>query len=154
MAKYQITRSCGHTETVNIGGPVKNRDYLAEKEAEKLCLDCYRAKQAQQRATENQASATANQASGLPALQGTEKQVAWAETIRAKVHTSLSALQHQLQANLDSGKGTMEQQSAARTGIEIIRATLARTSAAEWIDGRDTAMDRDWLIRQVKAAQN
>lgn len=44
-----------------------------------VCSDC----QAKERALENAKAAEANQAKGLPALTGTEKQIAWAEKIRA-----------------------------------------------------------------------
>lgn len=55
MAKYQIERSCGHTETVNIGGRVKDRDRKAEWEAGRLCWDCYRKERAaKEQATESE----------------------------------------------------------------------------------------------------
>lgn len=38
-----------------------------------------------------------------------------------------------------------------RIGREIIAATLARTSAHDWIEGRDTTLDRHWLLREVRA---
>ena len=60
MAKHLIKRACGHEETVNICGPVKDRDRTAEYESTRLCFECYRAER-------DAASAQAAADSGLPA---------------------------------------------------------------------------------------
>lgn len=82
MAKFSITRSCGHTETINIGGKQSDRARQAEYEATKLCYDCYKAAQAAKQAQANEAAKISANEAGLPALQGSEKQIAWAETLR------------------------------------------------------------------------
>lgn len=146
MSKYDITRSCGHTETINIGGKVSERDRQAEYEAGKLCYECYKAKQAEQRAAESKAAAEAAQSSGLPALTGSEKQVAWAETIRAAAAQSLGALRPMLAAAPEANRKT------ADIAIGIIDATLARTSAHDWIESRAISYDRAWLSAQTKKA--
>lgn len=146
MAKYTITRACGHTETVQIAGPVAGRDRRAEYEAKKLCYDCYRAEQAKKRSAESQAAAEAAKASGLPALIGSQKKIAWAETIRAAAAQSLNAMRPMLQAAPEANR------NAADIALGIIDATLARTSAHDWIESRATTYDRAWLSTQTKKA--
>jgi len=144
MAKYQITRACGHTETAQIAGPVAGRDRQAEYESGKLCYECYKAEQAKQRAAESQAAGEAAKSSGLPVLTGSEKQIAWAETIRASASQSLNAMRPMLQAAPEANR------KAADIAIGIIDATLARTSAHDWIESRATSYDRAWLAAQTK----
>jgi hypothetical protein len=144
MAKYRITRTCGHPETLQIAGPVAGRDRQAEYESGRLCYECYKAEQAKQRTAASQTAAEAAKASGLPSLTGSDKQVAWAETIRAVAVQSLNALRPMLQAAPD--------RKAADIAIGIIDATLARTSAHDWIESRPTTYDRAWLSVQTKKA--
>lgn len=40
MAKYQVVHSCGHSETVDISGPQKDRNRKAEWMSEQLCPEC------------------------------------------------------------------------------------------------------------------
>jgi hypothetical protein len=84
MAKYTITRSCGHEETIQIFGKVANRDGIARFESRKPCECCRFAK----RDADNAAAAESNQSAGLPTLRGSAKQVAWAESIRAATRPS------------------------------------------------------------------
>lgn len=146
MSKYDITRSCGHVETINIGGKVSERDNQAEYESGKLCYECYKAKQAEHRAAESKAAAEASQSAGMPALTGSEKQVAWAQTIRAAAAQSLNALRTMLQAAPEANR------KAADIALGIIDGTLARTSAHDWIESRAVSYDRTWLATQTKKA--
>lgn len=42
MAKYSVTRSCGHTETVSLDGKVSERTRRLDWEATRTCLACYK----------------------------------------------------------------------------------------------------------------
>jgi len=140
MSKKTITRSCGHTETVNISGPYKGRERQAEYEATKQCKACWQAEQEAKRAAANTAAADAAQAAGRPELQGTEKQVAWATTIREAKCGELQALAANVIAQ--QGDGIRSQvTSAAVARIE------AETSAAWWIEHRN-----ETPIALIKAA--
>jgi hypothetical protein len=75
MAKYYITHSCGHEATHDLLDPINGRESRAAWLEKQPCMDC-------KRAAENAAAKEAN--AGLPALEGNEKQIAWAESIRAK----------------------------------------------------------------------
>jgi hypothetical protein len=81
MAKFYITHSCGCKETHNIVGKESLRDGKADWLASRMCAACYK-----QDRTTKAAEATNH----LPALTGTEKQVAWAVTIRAALILKLA----------------------------------------------------------------
>jgi len=142
MSKYTITRKCGHEEVINIVGKVSERDRKAEWEEGRLCYDCWKAEQAAERAAESNAAAEEAKAEGLPRLEGSEKQIAWAETIRAKMLLDLSALEtrHKIyQAKLDSGDfppDTPEEKiNAARDELAKNAVAIGRiksNSAAKW----------------------
>lgn len=76
--KHTITHACGHTITHDIFGRVRDRDGKERWLAERPCLSCCRE-------GENAANAQAAAKAGLPALTGSEKQVAWATTVRQKL---------------------------------------------------------------------
>jgi hypothetical protein len=82
MAWYDVDYSCGHSGRVNLIGPGKQREWKLECEAEKLCFECYQAKLQAEREVANKAAAEQAKEMELPELAGTEKQVAWANTLR------------------------------------------------------------------------
>lgn len=148
MTKTVINHTCGHSSIENLQGPYKGREERAAYLAGRICPDCYRAEQDAARAAAAAAAAEQAQAAGLPALSGSTKQIAWAEQIRAKAATELAALEAAFAAAEAAGKGDP---AAIALGRAIMAETLSRTSAAAWIDGRDTTHSRDWLSRAVKA---
>ena len=90
MSKYNVTFACGHTSTVDIVGPCKDRERKLAWYAESGdCPQCYKAKMDAQRAKEaaerkeaSEAAAANAKAYGLPELTGSEKQIEWALLIR------------------------------------------------------------------------
>lgn len=140
MSKYQITRACGHAETVNIGGKVSERDRLAGYEERKMCYECYKAKQAADRAAATEAASADAQTKNLPDLQGSDKQIAWAETIRASM---LKMADYLPRFDALEAAGTIDPVQAA-TKRMILR-VQACNSAKWYIDNREavgaTAMD-------------
>lgn len=82
MAWYYGTYSCGHEGRVQVYGPSKDRQWKADSEFGKVCPDCYKEFLAQKREEETKKAMELAKAMDLPPLQGTEKQVAWAEKIR------------------------------------------------------------------------
>jgi len=91
MAKYDITYACGHVETVKLYGPNKDRERRIASMSAGVCDACYKARKDAEHAAANASAAAANAAGGLPALVGSEKQVAWAESLRAE---RLAAIKH------------------------------------------------------------
>jgi hypothetical protein len=85
MAWYYGTFACGHEGRTNIIGPIKDREWKAERAFAKICSDCYKKLSEELREQENKEAAERAKEMNLPELAGTEKQVAWANTIRQKL---------------------------------------------------------------------
>lgn len=110
----------------------------------KLCYDCYSQEKAARIEIERkdalEAAMAAKEAAGLPDLKGSEKQVAWAETIRAEQREKLlealpKALTPQIEAYFK----------------EDIDAYLAETSAHTWIERRNNPVGGRWLGERLVA---
>lgn len=84
MPKYTVTFACGHTDVVKLTGPRHTREWIVENKKSELCPDCYKAQIEAKREEERAAALDEAKEQDLPALVGTEKQVAWAVTIRQK----------------------------------------------------------------------
>jgi hypothetical protein len=138
MAKYYITHACGHVEVHDIGGPIKGRDWQETRLKERVCSDCY------SKGLSDRASEQARQ-EGLPALVGSEKQVAWAETLRRKAiewyedrnHLMWVLRKIPVPANFTEGLTQEHHQAIAEALKErIIQMVSAQTSAKWFIDHR------------------
>ncbi|MFI8206677.1 hypothetical protein [Streptomyces sp. NPDC085937] len=124
MAKYTVTRACGHQERVDLIGPHRKREYALEQMEGSDCYACVEEK----RQKENEENAAAARAAGWPTLTGSERQMAWAETLRA----AAVAKTRDSAAWWPEKYPELEENPA---GI-IEAALLAQTSAAWWIDNR------------------
>jgi len=133
MAKYTVTYRCGHKGEVQICGPQKDRQGKADYEATKLCKTCWQADQDASRAAANAEAAEAAQTAGRPELQGTEKQVAWATTIRENKALEFAT------AQVNAAKAGPE---CAGIFEAIAGRILAQTAASWWIDRRDETATR------------
>ena len=85
MSWYYGTFSCGHEGRVNITGPTKNRQWIADRKFEELCKECYEKKLEADRQKANEEAEEKAKEMELVGLTGTEKQVAWANTLRQKL---------------------------------------------------------------------
>jgi len=85
MAGYSGTFSCGHEGKVHVTGPMKNRQWIVDRKFEGLCPECYEKHLEEERIKANEVAAEKAKEMELPELQGTEKQVAWANTLRQKM---------------------------------------------------------------------
>lgn len=119
MAKYTITHTCGHQVEVQLFGKYADREKQIARMESCKCSECLKAEA-------NAKAAQANENRGLAELTGSEKQIAWAETIRSRVYECLDNLVQF--ANNDKSqdmiKGWREKMNA-------------QVSAAWWIDNRD-----------------
>ena len=84
MAWYYGTYSCGHEGRTNVIGPTKNRQWIADKRFEDLCPECKEQFILEEREKKNKKAMELAEKMELPSLEGTEKQVAWANTLRQK----------------------------------------------------------------------
>lgn len=135
MAQYVVTRICGHEETVALFGKHRDREWrLSAVEPQKLCHECWQKEVEKKRAEETRLAAEEAKESGLPAMVGTEKQVAWAERIRLQMLGGMEELitraQNQREAMAKLGLSA-ENIDAAMKAIQ------QKTSASWWIDHRD-----------------
>lgn len=125
MAKERITRSCGHAEEINLFGPYAERQRRREYEARRLCRACW----ARRREEVGAAAADSNAAAGLPPLEGTERQIAWAEQIRAGIIArDLAGVRTALARIADP-----EQRQLAERWLAAV---LGQREAGWWIDRR------------------
>jgi len=151
MAKYTIEHICGHSEDMQIYGPTRERQGKADWLASRDCAECYARKLQAQRAEASAQAAAQSAAAGLPALTGSDKQVAWAESIRAAAVAILIPLRDKLRN--PPRALSAEEITAQSTAISIVEAALARTSAHEWIESRATIYDVVWLKSEVRKQQ-
>lgn len=119
MAKYTITHTCGHQVEVQLFGKYADREKQIARMESCKCPECLKAET-------NAKAAQANENRGLAELTGSEKQIAWAETIRSRAYECLDEL---------------VQFCVNDQGHVIIKAWRAKLdeqqTAAWWIDNRD-----------------
>ncbi len=139
MAKYHVKRTCGHYEDVDLVGPSTDRERrIAWLERSGVCSECYRARQ-------SAAIAERSAERKLPTLTGSEKQIAWANTIRdrliravegfgAELDRQVEIRNHQEQWLTDEERAEVH---AIRERIALTLVWLAsQTEARWWIDRR------------------
>lgn len=139
MAWTTINYSCGHVGQVQMYGKHSERGRkVVWMEKNVLCDECA----AKARDEGNRKAAATNAEAGLPSLTGTEKQVAWAESLRRAAYQLLTA-----------DKAAMEIVSRVVTRGQSLGLTPEMLKAAH-IDSRETAaaMLRE-LIGKMFAAQ-
>jgi hypothetical protein len=132
MAKYTVTYTCGHTDTIQLIGPIRDREWRLAREGEKLCPDCYRAKLEADRQKQNSEAAEANRIDGLPELQGSEKAVAWAESIRKSMIDKFDKL---FMSKIPDEKKA-EHPEEYRSVVKGFEALKQHVDASWWIDNR------------------
>lgn len=143
MAQWTITHSCGHEETHQLYGPGTDRSRKAAWLETTLCSECYRIELVARREAESAEAIASNADAGLSALTGSAKQIAWAESIRARL---IPAMREMLAAAIaaapDDANVPEVQEIAARIEGE--------TSAHQWIEWRD--LEAGQLIRRLYQA--
>lgn len=133
MANYDVTHSCRHSRSVALYGPMRDRESKLSWMERSLCPECYQNQLQSERAKASVEAAQKSKLEGLPKLEGSPKQVAWAETIRRKILDELeeSARDYEPQIVADM--------------VDRIRLTLQSSSSKWWIDHRD----RSWNVHGI-----
>lgn len=132
MALYEIRHSCGHTVETQIYGTNVHgeREREAERMAARPCPECRWAAEEARRRAANAEAARANAEAGMAALDGSPKQVAWAEGIRAGMHRELSEL-------IDGMRRRPECGPENEAMMDACLASFRAEASAEWfIDNR------------------
>lgn len=132
MAHYTVTHTCGHKSEQQLYGKEKDRQSRLEWLATVPCLTCKR---------ENDRLKAEAASASLPALQGSEKQVAWATTIRAQ---ALASIEEQL-SELERRSG-QSREINPEIG-QALEALKAETLASWWIDRRGSTLS---LLREKR----
>lgn len=134
MAKYDVTFSCGHSEIMRLFGPAYERerrlDYFARAA---LCEACRI--EARQRAKSDATAHAASvaQAEGYPVLLGTEKQIAWAVTLRQEAMRVLTSLRN---------RGIESERERLNRIVDLVSAwLLGFTESKWWIERRPSESD-------------
>lgn len=110
------------------------------------CPECAAKRIQAQRAAENAKAKEEAEASGFPELQGTERQVAWANTIRAKFVALADELMESAKAEKDQDKRAINEAIAAM----VKRRLLAHVKASWYIDNRDGMYEARDVISLLK----
>jgi hypothetical protein len=143
MAKANFTYACGHEGSVverNRRAADRRAAYLASQD----CWEC-------QKAAQSKAAAEAAQQQGLPALTGTPKQIAWAESIRQQ---TLAELEKASAALIERQRRSPYSEAAAREledALALIASEIRNTTNSKtWIeDLRVGAVRDDCLVEQI-----
>lgn len=130
MAWYYGTHTCGHEGEINVIGPGKHREWKIDAHFGRLCPDC-------RRRQEQEYAERLNKEWELPGLEGSEKQVAWANSIRAK---KAKLMQNELETTDDRISIEWDYKNIKTTDdinscFEYI--LINKTDARYWIDRRN-----------------
>ena len=118
MAKYEISHTCGHTRTVELFGKYEDREREIEWLESQGCPECAKAREARQ-------SEEIESELGLKPLAGSDKQGAWAKSIRGPYLKQFKVMI----TSIETSKPEM---------IEAIYNWLCnKTESKFWIDNRD-----------------
>jgi len=162
MAWYDVDYSCGHSDRIQCYGPTRGRQAQAD-EGRKLCPECYREQRDKRNAEQSAKDADAAKVAQLPTLSGSDKQVAWAETIRARMLNDLAPYAAKAAVYRSQLPAVAEQIGASATDkrLDDVAAWLtgriahvrSQASAKWWIDHRYDDLTQDihaGLMTQVK----
>lgn len=136
MAWYYGEYSCGHKGRVDIVGPIKHRQWKADRHFEKLCPDCYKKHLEEERIRANEEAAKKAKEMELPELQGTEKQVAWANTLRQNLIDEFEGIEEQ--AYERRARRYEIKAKYAELPIVLHYILMTHNSAKYYIDNRDS----------------
>lgn len=145
MAKYSVEHSCGHTVEVQLQGKMTERTRKLEWLAGQDCPACEKAERAAKHNAANAAAAQANAEAGLVTLHGSDKQIAWAETIRAQFIPGLQAKLAEVQS-----KATEANAALVAQAVEMIQSIIDEKSASYWIDSRDLEKAEVLIMRKMQ----
>ena len=150
--KYEIKHTCGHTSIEQIYGKTSEHDRKVAWYESHPCWECAKAQEA------SDAKAT-SESQGLPALTGSEKQIAWAMSIRLDVLDALAncdvvkqIIDRPTDEVMADSKIAPPAKAALPRLVEVATKIRGETSAKWWIDNRVIAVhfdDLSWWAKQA-----
>lgn len=129
MGWERVEYKCGHKDEIQMYGKESSRDAEVERLSHRLCPECY----ARQRAREAAATAAEQAAAGLPALTGSDKQIAWALKIRSELLDVAADGRQRLDALDQAHPNTQRSVRLLDAALDALR---RQTRASWWIDHR------------------
>lgn len=90
MAWYYRTYACGHEGRVNVTGKTEERMQRLDEIFAGLCPECWKKQKDEEHAKANAEAEKKAAENNLPKLSGSEKQIAWANTIRMQFYEKYS----------------------------------------------------------------
>lgn len=158
MAQYGVTHSCGHTHTHQLYGKHTERERRIAWLSTQDCPECRETKFRAACEAENEAAAQTAEQQNLPLLTGSEKQVAWANSIRVRMLAALPAALETMRTKTAKGaeKGGIHADLAAavNASADVFAGQMYLQGAAKWwIDNRDTSVDALLLSHLRKDAE-
>lgn len=142
MAKATIYYSCGHTGSI-IERNRATADRSAKRLGENMCFTC-------QCAEETAAAKEAAQASGLPELTGSEKQIAYGESMRSRKIPVLQKAYDEFmrRSQKPSDKACPEMIAELCDAVNAVFAeAMAETGSKFWIE---EALDAQWILNEIR----
>ena len=137
MARYTISYACGHTCRVDLYGKSSDRlSYINWCKDNRDCPDCKAA--ADKAAADKEKAEAMAKLTSIPELTGSEKQIAWATGIRARIVSNLNRLIEEKTAlaekrGIDPDKITAGAQKMADAIDKMVE---TETESRFWIDNR------------------
>jgi len=139
MAKYEITRKCGHTETVQIPGPIDGRESQEAYQTTLVCAECHEARIAEMREAKTLDARLESVRRGLVPLIGTQGQIDWANQIRLAILDQRGPMEARILAETPE-----ENRVQCLALVEEVSAMFhAQASSAWWIRNRETSYERE-----------
>ena len=129
MANYLINYACGHNETKQLYGKHTTREQYVDWAAKFGTCSCCKASDAAA------ATAALEAEHGLPALTGSDKQIAWARTLRATAVKAVADFVNATRARCPADKADAFEAQAET----VMTALTGKSDARYWIDSRDMA---------------
>lgn len=153
MAQYTVNYSCGHTGSVNLFGPGRDRERKIEwLERAGSCPECHQ--QEKQKQQQQLLDELANTTPELPALVGSDKQIAWADTIRAEVIIRSKKWVDDKEKGIEGRTFSTAEQNQINQMRKYFAETIAdlesQTSAKWWIENRTYQLIHDVKNRWEK----
>lgn len=139
MAKYYVTHSCGHEEVVQLYGKESSRRWMIEKMESEPCKDCIHKEALEmlkKQAEEND----------LPELEGSQKQIEWAMSIRQQfldiIEDLSEAMNKEMDKSIEANPDKADKYEKIRTEYteKFNKSTMyisEQTKAKFFIDDRD-----------------
>lgn len=154
MAKYDINFACGHTAVIHLYGKESYRqERIKWMEEHSICPDCYKKQLAEDRAKAAEEAAAIAKEMGLPDLEGSPKQVSWANEIRnGMIKNANSNIEHISSAmEKYADRMTPENVQQAEEGISFwqvsIECIASEKSAKKFIDAREDHFSaKDYIL--------